>query len=463
MPHTGGDGFTKGRVENAAYPLVLDIQLFNRHMAQVLKFAYIKPAVVDAVKITNNPEFKNFLETEIERDIVKNVINPALNRADKQKFYNLDSPSLRALDKFAKFVRRRITLQIMFGNVKNVVEQSTGLITATQKVKASLIRQGLAQYMKNSKGMTDLITEKSLFMDNRLKNQAFEIRHRTDEFILQPNKYEKSQEWFRANAYVLQSIFQNQIDPSVWYAAYNQSIQEGKNEKQAVMFADSVIRNTMGTMRPFDVSGIESLPFVDMLQQFMGYFNMMANTAESEFRKIILIDMSMKQKYAAAFYVYFTTVAAPAIISSALGKAFQGGLDADDDGEYADDLMDVMMWSQVSYLGAMVPVIGPAVTAGLQAFDDKPWNDRVSASPTISALQTIASVPASLISADKTRSTRRKAVRDSFTALGVLTGLPGGPASKPINYLMDINSGDANPSGPIDFTRGMITGQPGVN
>jgi len=57
---------------------------------------------------------------------------------------------------------------------------------------------------------------------------------------------------------------------------------------------------------------------------------------------------------------------------------------------------------------------------------------------------------------------KRAEVNDSLTALGLITGLPTGSISKPINYYRDVQSGEARPTGPLDALRGAVTGKPGV-
>lgn len=57
---------------------------------------------------------------------------------------------------------------------------------------------------------------------------------------------------------------------------------------------------------------------------------------------------------------------------------------------------------------------------------------------------------------------KKHAVRDSLTAVGILTGVSTGPLMRPLSYLADIDEGRAEPSGPIDFTRGLVSGKPGT-
>ena len=43
------------------------------------------------------------------------------------------------------------------------------------------------------------------------------------------------------------------------------------------------------------------------------------------------------------------------------------------------------------------------------------------------------------------------------------TGLPTGGLARPLGYLAEVESGKANPSGPVDFARGVVTGKKGNN
>jgi len=55
---------------------------------------------------------------------------------------------------------------------------------------------------------------------------------------------------------------------------------------------------------------------------------------------------------------------------------------------------------------------------------------------------------------------KRRDVTDMLTLLQLLSRFPVRPLAKPINYLRDVESGVAQPTGPIDFTRGVLSGVP---
>jgi hypothetical protein len=86
----------------------------------------------------------------------------------------------------------------------------------------------------------------------------------------------------------------------------------------------------------------------------------------------------------------------------------------------------------------------------------------MSLSPAISVLEGAVGTPVEVyknIAGDVDN--EKKITKDALTLLGVITGLPTGPVGKPVGYLMDVQSGKAEPTGPIDFTRGLMTGKAG--
>jgi hypothetical protein len=119
------------------------------------------------------------------------------------------------------------------------------------------------------------------------------------------------------HAYFLQSAFDNVIGPIVWTGAYNQALQEGMTDVDAVRFADGVIRQTQNTTLPEDVSRIETGPaYARLFTQFIGYFNMLANTNASEIQKISR-EVGIKKGAGKVAGIVFFGLLAPAWIAEA--------------------------------------------------------------------------------------------------------------------------------------------------
>lgn len=460
-PAAGGSGHTKNRVANFNYPLSLDLMAANRHLDQALRFSYIKPAVVDAAKIVTNERFRRAI-TDYDPVIINELVLPALSRADKNRIQTLEGQGASFIWKFANTIRKNVAMQLMFMNVKNIVEQTTGYFPAALRVKPKYLMDALAVYVAGPKSTVQSIAEKSKFMAGRFDAELFDIDNRMRDTLEPKSKFQKVQEFAYQHMYIGQSILQHQMDSTIWLGAYNEAIEQGFDEKRSIRIADSAIRETQGSLRPVDISRAESNPFMRIFQMFMSFFNNLANLNATEYKKLYYEDLGLKKKTGKGLYIYMMGFASIAIMSELVARGLGKGLDDEDDGYYADDAMEIIFGSQLRLLTGMVPLVGPAAQAGFNRANNKFFDDRVSASPALEAVSVAIGTPlkvgSKVIQGDDLK---RKDVKDVFSAIGIGLGLPVGPASRPVIYLIDVESGKARPTGPIDFTRGLVTGNPG--
>lgn len=464
-PASGGRGFTMKRVDNFNKPLSLDLGLAVRHIDESIRFAVVKPAVVDAAKIVMNQRFREELAAinpKFVNDLDK-IVKPALNRADKG-MAKVDDPSTPPiLMRGFRLLQKNAAMQIMVGNVVNTLEQLAGPVVAMSRVDAKYMFKGLMRYMTNPKKTARQIEELSTFMRNRNDTNLFEMEKQAKRIFEEQSNLETMRDFANKHGYFLQSFTQQIVDNIVWQGAYDQGISQGMAPAKAVDHADSQVRMTQGGRRAIDISAIESNQWLQFFQMFMGFFNMMSNLQLANFTKLYYEDMGMTKKYAKGMYLYATGFASVAIISGAVRKIAAGGFDADDDDEYLDDMYDIFIGSQVDLGLALVPVAGSAIKAGLNQVNDKQYDDRVSASPAITAITTVIGTGSKAATGQLFDDKRQKQdVRDALTALGILTGMPTGAMTRPISYEIDRQSGKARPTGPIDAARGYVTGKPGV-
>jgi hypothetical protein len=107
---------------------------------------------------------------------------------------------------------------------------------------------------------------------------------------------------------------------------------------------------------------------------------------------------------------------------------------------------------------AGIPFVGQVITSGINRFNGNPTDDKISASPAVSLVESSVSSPYSVYKAIVDEGSKSAAVRDVSTLLGILTGLPIRAATKPITYLVGIEEGRIEPENPADVVRGLITG-----
>lgn len=460
-PAAGGRGFTKSRVKNYNKPLTLDIRLFGRHLDQALKFAIIKPHVVEVTRLLLNDDFKEAMAL-VDPTIVSDMLTPYLQRADKQLVQNpIESHGAKGVARVINYLRRNAAMQIMFANMGNVVEQITGLSVAAVRMPLRNLRDGLWTTLRSPKRIISDISEKSPFMAQRFENQVFELTKLTDDIIEEKNKFERAQDFAVKHMYIFQAAFQNVLDPMIWQGAYNHAIEQGQTERQAVMAADSTVRLTQNSMRPIDISRVEAVPFIKVFQMFYSFFNNMANLNASEFNKIVHSDLALKKKYRRGLYVYLMVTVIPTMISEMIRRATTGDFDEDDDDEYLTEYMGAFLGGQVRMGTAAFPIVGSVIQTGFNQYNDKWYDDKVSASPAFTAIPQVIGAPKSLYQMVSQDRVSKRSIKDAFNAVGLMTGLPLGTVAKPLGYLTEVSQGKANPTGPIDFSRGLITGKSG--
>lgn len=449
-------GFTKSRVEYNK-PLLLDLRALAQHMDKVLLFSHMQGAVTDVRRLLTNKRVSYALD-RIDPGAYEGMLIPWLNRSAKQI---VETPVVgdRKLSRFLSAARSRAGMALMFANLSNTAQQITGFSLAAVKVKPGLMLSAAAQFTASPKAMREAVAEASPYMKDRMLNESAAMNDAVEEILVNPTMLERGQAWTQRHAYFLQAAVDNTMSPIIWTAAYNQAVAEGQDEREAIRFADGVVRQTQGSTLPEDVSRFETGPgYARLFTQFVSYFNMMANTNATAVKQIV-DEMGMKKGAGKLLYVALTGLLVPIWVAEAIAQAFRGGPEDEDDDGYLDDwLAAVFGLGTVRGLVAMVPIVGQAAQLVVNRFNDNPADDKFSLSPAVSLIESAVSSPASVYKAIVDDGNAQKAVRDVASAATLITGLPLFAAARPLGYLAGAAQDKIEPTGPIDLARGFITG-----
>jgi hypothetical protein len=449
-------GFTKSRVEYNQ-PLLLDLRALGQHMDKVLLFSHLQGAVTDVRRLLTNKRVSYALD-RIDPGAYEGMLIPWLNRAAKQV---VETPVVgdRKLSRFLSAARSRAGMALMFANLSNTFQQITGFSLAGVKVKPGLMMSATAQFIADPKAMKTEVAEASPYMKDRMLNEVGAMNDAIEEILVNPTLLQRGQAWTNRHAYFMQAAVDNTMSPIIWTAAYNQAIEQGQDAKEAVRFADGVIRQTQGSTLPEDISRFESGPgYARLFTQFVSYFNMMANTNATAVKQIAG-EMGIKKGAGKILYVALAGLLVPIWVAEAIAQAFKGGPeDEDKDGWIDDWLLAVFGLGTLKGLAAQIPLVGQAAQLVVNRFNDNPADDKFSLSPAVSLIESSVSAPSSVYKAIVDDGNVQKAARDVAAAATLLTGLPIYGLQRPIGYLAGIAGGDIEPTGPVDLARGVITG-----
>lgn len=461
---TTNKGFTKGRTEYNR-PLMLDLRTIGQHIDKVLLFAHMEPAVRDVNKLLSQKGVSYSL-SRIDPTIYAGMLTPWLSRSARQI---VETPIVGdgGISRVLSAARSRAGMALMFANVSNTLQQVTGFATAFSKIKSDGLRSHMmratAQFIASPKQTAQAVASASTFMDERMKGELSNINDAMDQILLDPNLFERAQAWSQKHAYFLQTAFANTMEPIIWTAGYNGALEKGMSEADAVRYADGLIRQSQGSTLPEDVSRIETGPaYARVFTQFIGYFNMMANTNATALKQLSQ-DVGLKAGAGKALGIVTAGMLVPLWVAEAIAQAMRGGPEDEDDDGYLDDwLAAVFGMGTIKGSLAMVPFIGQAANAGLARFNSNPADDKISMSPAVSMLEATVGLPSQIYKAvnDPDKINARNAVRDVASAISLTTGLPAYAISRPLSYLAGVEDGKIEPTSAGDAVRGVITGTP---
>ena len=461
-------GFTKARTEaNRA----LSISLFDqaKHLDDALRFAYVQPAVTDLLKLFNDKEFKSELN-RIDRFAYKNMLMPWLENAASQR------TSIKkegwGVGNLIEYFTKNTSLNYMFMSFKNAAQQVTGILPAMLNVEKKYMTDAFRRYTLNPVKTMDEVAEMSPFMADRQINQMFDIQNTLNDLIINPNDYQKIQNFTRRHGYFLQQAFQNYVDSVVWMATWNQvtanapkTMTPQQIQVEAIAQADANVRKTQDSLLPEDVAAYQiDAPFVKAIVQFTSYFNSQANLNATRYKKIVK-ELGFKNSRFSGqiFYAFLFGTFLPAIVSEGIQEAFSGGLVDEDEDGYLDEILEFIFFSNARYASAYIPTGSTFLMLPFNLFDDKPYNDRITISPSISLINSTmqGSFRFFVNAIDPDKDIKGNEIRSIITLMGLIGQVPTYPFAKAIGLLHDYKDGRWVPRGPIDLIRGLVSGQKG--
>jgi len=462
---TVSKGSTMSRVEAFAAPLSLEFNLLAGHVDWAVKYTYLNPAIKNANKIVLNDGFRESLK-QVDPVAGSEMLVPWLTRAAEQRSIVPSQGDMKAVDAAAKLLRQRFSMQVLALSVTNMVQNFGSTIIASSKTPARHIMSASVELLKNRTKTLEFIQGSSDFMKSEMDGSARAALQQGVDIVTQTGKYAKLQEIGNQFSGILDNTTTVFVKQQVWLAEYNNLIESGMRHEQAVNGADDLTRKVTSVINPEDVSrimtGSQSKAF---FTQFAGYFNRIANYRYYGVKSIQKeLGLGTREGMTRLIPFVLASSVLPAMYAAIVSKALAGRLteDEDKDGKFWDDLMMSLFGTALfKETVAGVPYVGQIANYGINRYNNTPVDDKLSLAPAASLIELGISLPAKIIRDASREELKKQTVKDSLTVAGVFAGLPIGWFGKPIGYQMDVNDRKAKPTGPIDYTRGLVTGQAG--
>ena len=410
-------GYQKARVETFEAPLQLDFaQVMSRHIDHVITDISHREAVRDINRILSDSEIKENLILRVGREGYDNL-RGSLS-------YAVSASSAVAGRVAARWARGLDTVMANTSVAALAIRPDIALGNLTSATIQGLDRVGVKALMRGWWALetsrtrtTEAITSKSAFMAQRLGDTNFFFQQEL-------HRLAGRRGWgpaYRRMMMVLHRAADAEVTRALWWGRYQQALDAGEGESQAVLMADKAVRQTQTANARKDISTFERDTQFKQARQFMGpmfvIFGRMYAAARGE---------GATQRVGARTSTLLIQVfLAPAIFALAAGRVPEDG---DDDEEIGTG--DWARWLAVNvglfplmtlpYLRDLT-AIGEAAITGGQA------NPR--ANPTTQAVVSMGRAFQSLGQNAETYGETGEidyldATRDIFSILGPIVGAP---------------------------------------
>jgi hypothetical protein len=239
------NGHTKERVSTMSRPVKLDFEVLTNHLINVIHDLTHRRAVIDANRFLNQPDVRTAVENALGSQSHKVLQDWVKSIASDQ------TESMNVGDRAIRWMRKRVTISSMGLNVLALPDFiPTNALMSAWELGAMPTARAIVDFTMNPKDTHDMVTEKSVFMKNRMINrdrdvydfskQTFEGKHDITRFLLS-----------------LHGLADEAISLPAWKEAYTQAIAKGLPEQTAIENADGVVRRAFGSGAKKDLSGVQ--------------------------------------------------------------------------------------------------------------------------------------------------------------------------------------------------------------
>lgn len=382
-------GSMKARTVGAKYPVDLTLDAGMREINASIHDLHFRKVIQGANRIFNDKDITSLMRAKLGTATFKALKEQIEVTARPEGMYNT-SAAESFIGDIADKLRGKVipymigmSLKINTQNLANIAlygnnVEGYGHIEALQDFITNGIMLGINS-PRAAREMWKTVQELSPMMAERFKGTDFTARE-----LMEKNKFDgvtkKVLEWSNMSMAFTDGL----TAMPIWYGAYTRQMNTGKTQQEAIDYADSIIRKTMGSTRATDVSSmVRAKGATKIFFMFQTFFNTQFNQWYTTFKhqELNLSDKEYKKIAKEVSSFVFAKWATFTLFSLLL--AGENPFVDDDDDDYNDFLSELF-----SYPFTLGGPIGQGVNFGVRRmFDMQTFPYRIS--PIESSLNTV--------------------------------------------------------------------------
>ncbi|MEW8025984.1 MAG: hypothetical protein AB2803_20020 [Candidatus Thiodiazotropha sp.] len=260
-------GHTKERTGGGGQKVRLELGVIHEHIHQVIHDLTHRQAIHQVDRLINNDDVRQVIKGAAGNEAY-NLLRPWLaNIAADQNVTN------NSIERVIGRFRHGATIVNMGWKLSTAIVQPLGYLQSLELLGEKWSMIGLRRFYSNPLKNKDLVFDKSIMMRNRAKTFDRDVRDAVNK-IKGTSLKDKLEKTFFSHI----GFFDLSVSLPTWLGAYEKSLAEGKNESDAIAFADSMVRMSQSAGGAKDLATVQSGPELHrMFTMFYSYFSVLYN------------------------------------------------------------------------------------------------------------------------------------------------------------------------------------------
>ncbi|MEW8186631.1 MAG: hypothetical protein AB2794_16705, partial [Candidatus Thiodiazotropha endolucinida] len=321
-------GHTKERTDGGGQKVRLDLGVVHEHIHQVIHDLTHRRAIHQTDRLINNDKVKTAIEGAAGLEVYA-VLRPWLANIASDQRKETDPIEYRIGQ-----LRHGATIVNMGWKFSTAIVQPLGYLNTVEMLGEKWSMIGLRRFYSNPKKNLDLVFKKSTMMRNRSKTFDRDVRDAINK--IKGNSWkDKMEKTFFSHI----GFFDLSVSLPTWMGAYEKSLDEGKNESDAIAFADSMVRMSQSAGGAKDLANVQQGgEYKRMFIMFYTYFSLLYNVLRRRV-KVTLREGLPSTPRAFMSFMYLV------VLQSVLSEIVAGRYPSDEDEE------DQALWALKTVAG----------------------------------------------------------------------------------------------------------------
>lgn len=440
---------TKERSDTVKRPILLDLGVINRHMAEVIHDITHREAIIQANRLLSDPEVLDEVDAVLGREY-SDGFRPWLKFVANQWAH--DRAANEGMGWFFKKLRANATVVGMGFRFSTMMTQLAGYSNSIEILGATRMTAEIAKASASPVDTFNFVMERSGMMRSRIDTIDRDINQAMRDMTAPKAQRKGKQALTSAKVFAFHGIgyMDRMVSIPTWMGGYNRALENGADEAQAIYEGDKAVRMSQGSNDALDLAAVqrgtgkwgELLKLATMFYSYMSAFYQ----RQRHFGRDVVKagPKEMPGLIARAWWLF--------IIPPMLAE-FLAGRGPDDD-------EDAAWWAfkkMVSQMLGPIPIARDVWEPAFDKFNSKPsYGYRFT--PAQGAMESGINVAGDIGRISRGEETKR-ATRNTLEFIGYTTGLVPGQFASAAQFWVDVSEGEQDPDGAWEMFEGTTKGK----